>query len=298
MKTGDQIHYWTLLEDKGVHKNARRWLAVCKCGTTKTVAQQTLKNGNSHSCGCYRDTKAKITSKTHGDTINGIISPEYSVWSQMIKRCYNSNSSNYHNYGGRGIKVCDRWLKSFENFLSDIGRKPSADYSIDRINNNGDYTPYNTRWATIKEQNRNTRKNRLISFRGETKCLIEWEEITGIKECTIRSRLNSNWTVAEALTVPKGQHRRKLKNVQLKLIFQSKKSEVSIGDVFTQLTVINESPNIGTFKAWTCRCSCGNIKIVRQSSLVSNHTKSCGCRHNSRLKLKSSHIKEEINVIS
>jgi len=126
--------------------------------------------------------------------------PIYEIWCGMIKRCSNKNSNSYHNYGGRGISVCDEWLK-FDNFYRDMGDRPE-NASIDRINMNGNYEPGNCRWATRKEQSRNTRSNNLVEFNGETKCLTEWAEQVGVKVATLWNRLNSGWDIDKALTTP------------------------------------------------------------------------------------------------
>jgi len=125
---------------------------------------------------------------------------EYKSWSMMKVRCTNKRNAAYPRYGGRGIKICKRWF-SFENFFADMGRRPSAKHSLDRIDNNGDYTPNNCRWATAFEQGKNKRNNKIITFNGKSKCISEWEKITGIKRRTIQARLMHGWTVKNALTV-------------------------------------------------------------------------------------------------
>ena len=113
----------------------------------------------------------------------------------MLQRC---RPGGHPDYGGRGIRVCDRW-KSYEVFLQDVGRRPSPKHSLDRIDNEGNYEPGNVRWATIKEQNRNTRGNRSLTPAGRTQVLIEWAEETGIPAERIRGRLRCGWTVGQAL---------------------------------------------------------------------------------------------------
>lgn len=123
----------------------------------------------------------------------------------MINRCRNARSPYYHLYGGRGIKVCERWKgkNGFLNFLQDMGRRPSPKHSIDRIDNNGNYEPGNCRWATRIEQNRNRRDNRLVTFNGQTKCIAEWCDETGLPEKSVRARLwLLGWSVEDALTTP------------------------------------------------------------------------------------------------
>jgi hypothetical protein len=121
----------------------------------------------------------------------------------MKQRCYAPSHVSYPHYGGRGIRVCERWLKSFKNFLADMGPKPGHEYSLDRIDNDGNYEPGNVRWATRIEQCRNKRANRLLSHDGRTKTLAEWAEVTGVKAVTLSSRIRDGWSVGAALSTPK-----------------------------------------------------------------------------------------------
>jgi hypothetical protein len=132
----------------------------------------------------------------HGMSKTGI----HKIWKSMRSRCDKPNDVAYNNYGGRGIRVCERWQK-FINFFNDMGHKPVGK-SIDRIDNNGDYSPENCHWVTQKEQCRNMRKNKMLKFNGETKCLSEWAEVTGFNKSTIAYRLNHGWSVEKALTQP------------------------------------------------------------------------------------------------
>lgn len=130
--------------------------------------------------------------------------PEYPIWATMRQRCSNPKDISFSYYGGRGITVCARWVASFRDFVSDMGLRPSAKYSIDRIDNDGNYEPGNCRWVTRKEQLRNRRITRWIVF-GEEKCsLAEWSERTGIPRSAISKRLACSWSVADALTIPSG----------------------------------------------------------------------------------------------
>jgi len=129
----------------------------CSCGVEKDIELRNLKRGSTKSCGCL---KLELFSKRflrHGDARKGQIAPEFYSWTAMIDRCSNPNRSDYKYYGGRGITVCDEWKRSYEVFLAYIGRKPSSDMSIDRINNDGNYEPGNIRWATKSEQVHNRR---------------------------------------------------------------------------------------------------------------------------------------------
>lgn len=146
------------------------------------------------------ETKARMSAaqKQHGLTGT----PTHNIWGTMIQRCTNPNSMAFKHYGARGITVCERWL-TFENFLADMGERPSTDHSIDRYPDNaGNYEPNNCRWATATEQARNTKTNKILTHNGQSRCIAEWAELTGIKYETIRRRLHFGWTVEEALTRP------------------------------------------------------------------------------------------------
>ena len=119
-------------------------------------------------------------------------SVEYSAWDKMKQRCYNPNYKNYKYYGARGIRVCDRWLNSFEAFLEDMGKRPSENHSLDRYPNKyGNYEPSNCRWATIIQQANNTTRNRLIEFNGKTQTMTEWIRELELKRSTVIDRLNN-----------------------------------------------------------------------------------------------------------
>lgn len=129
-------------------------------------------------------------------------SPEYGVWAGMIARCTKSKCWNYNRYGGRGIKVCNRWL-SFCNFISDMGRRPSNGHSIERVNNDGNYCPENCRWATKPEQWRNRSDTKFLEVAGFRATLSEWSEATGIPKYNIKNRINNlGWDAFRAVTTP------------------------------------------------------------------------------------------------
>lgn len=125
-------------------------------------------------------------------------SPLYTTWLCMRDRCVNPNNDNYHNYGGRGIAVCERW-NSFEAFISDMGSRPEGT-SLDRIDVNKNYEPSNCRWATQEVQHNNTRRTVFLEFNGETLSIAQWAKKTGIHRAILRTRLNYGWPLAQAFT--------------------------------------------------------------------------------------------------
>lgn len=175
-----------------------RWRCRCICGNITTVRHGGLRNGNTRSCGCLSKEVSSRISYKHGKSHT----KEHNVWRKMIGRCSNPNVQKYHCYGGRGINVCERWTNSsgFVNFLSDMGERPSDKHSIDRIDNNGNYEPSNCKWVT--NQHRNKRTNRVLTLNGESKCMAEWSEITGIRGATILTRLKLGWSEEKAITTP------------------------------------------------------------------------------------------------
>jgi hypothetical protein len=128
--------------------------------------------------------------------------PEYNVWYGMRQRCSYAKHSTYRLYGGRGIRVCDRWQHSFENFIADMGPRPSAEHSIDRIDNDGHYEPGNCRWALGRDQFRNMRTNRHLTLNGRTQTMVEWARELSMDVRTLHTRLKKGWTVERALTTP------------------------------------------------------------------------------------------------
>lgn len=125
----------------------------------------------------------------------------WAAWKSMRQRCYNPNIQHFADYGGRGITVCDRWRHSYQNFLADMGHRPVA-MMLDRIDNNGPYSPENCRWASRKEQNNNNRPNRFLTLHGETHTMGEWAALTGMSWYTIRERLRLGWSDERTLTTP------------------------------------------------------------------------------------------------
>ena len=139
-----------------------------------------------------------LRTKTHGMTNTRL----YRIWINIKTRCLNKKDNHYNRWGGRGITICEEWLNDFMNFYDwAMVNGYQENLSIDRIDNNGNYEPNNCRWSTIKEQNRNQRTNNLITYNGETLCLIEWAEKIGIKSNTLWNRLNLyKWSIEKTLT--------------------------------------------------------------------------------------------------
>lgn len=148
------------------HYNAY-WRFRCDCGNEITTTAGSVRCGHAKSCGCWsREVHAKIlTTLDHGAARRGAATAEYIVWQGMIARCEQPGNISFKNYGGRGIRVCDRWRRSYGDFIADMGERPSAQHSIDRKDNDGDYEPSNCRWATRKEQSQNRRPRKSTSTR-------------------------------------------------------------------------------------------------------------------------------------
>jgi hypothetical protein len=190
--------FFRLLVKKLESRNPPTWLVVCDCGTEKTIKGYNLLAGETKSCGCIGKEKSEIRQKKISEKW-----PEYNCWVAMKSRCFNKNNAQYHNYGGRGITICERWLESFDNFYADMGPRPTNKHSLDRIDNNGNYSPENCRWATQKQQARNKRYNVFINIDGESKTIAEWAEINGIRYVTAVSRINTlKWSPKDAVTIP------------------------------------------------------------------------------------------------
>lgn len=173
------------------------WKCVCDCGAQSEHSSTCLIEGNTQSCGCLNRERRVECNTEHGMSDTLI----HGIWLNLFARCYNPNSPAYSNYGGRGIGVDQRW-HDFATFFADMGHRPDGK-TLDRKDNNGPYSKDNCRWATPKQQGRNKRTNRLLEFRGETKCMVEWCEVLGLKTSTVCRRLNTfGWSVERALSTP------------------------------------------------------------------------------------------------
>ncbi len=199
--TGRKFGILTVIARADVAASHVHWNCVCDCGNTCRVSGINLRRGATKSCGC-RQARVK-----HGRARRGQWTPEYSAWNSVMTRCYNKNDKGYQYWGGRGIRVCSRW-HDVNNFIADMGPRPSPLHSIDRIDNDGDYEPSNCRWATSKQQTDNRRNSRLIEFDGRTQTLAQWASEVGLAWGTIAHRIRQGWSIERALRTPVARRRR------------------------------------------------------------------------------------------
>lgn len=190
-------------QDMSASSHEAKWLCECTCGKRISTYGSGLRSGNTRSCGCLRKEIASNNFRTHGKSKERL----YNAWLMMTQRTTNPKNDAYHNYGGKGIKVCEAWrdYETFRSWAYSTGYDENAPHqgcTIERIDNDGDYTPENCRWIPMSEQSRNTCRNRMLTFEGETRILNDWAKKTGIPSGSIRRRLKDGWTVEKALTVP------------------------------------------------------------------------------------------------
>jgi hypothetical protein len=199
LKQGDKYARLTVIKECGRSGDGKvLWKCRCDCGKTAVVSGKSIHSGRTRSCGCLmRDTSA-LTHKTHGMSQT----PEYKSWQSMIQRCEYPSQKCYKHYGGRGIKVHESWRHSFENFLRDVGPKPSPKHELERLNNNKGYEPGNVVWATRYEQLRNNRRNRLVTIDGITKPITDWANKLKMNISTVYTRMSKGWSEVDALRKP------------------------------------------------------------------------------------------------
>jgi hypothetical protein len=196
-----QYGRWKVLRCDGRIEKRTAWLCRCVCGTIRRVIGSSLTTGVSKSCGCgpVEMARNRTGEKNHAFKHGMTNTATFKSWQSMIGRCHNKNNSNYKNWGGRGIRVCNRWRQSFLNFLKDMGERPRGT-SLGRRNNNLGYNKKNCRWETQKQQNRNRPGyNRTISHRGRMLTIAEWSEITGLKYGYIWNRVNKGQTIEQII---------------------------------------------------------------------------------------------------
>lgn len=199
--SGQRFGRLRYVKDSESTNRIRYGLFICDCGLQTSVAIQDVRSGHTRSCGCLH-TEIRRAPITHGETLGRTQSDEYVAWKAMKARCLYPKSISFHNYGGRGITVHPEWIRSFDAFLTEVGRKPSKAHSLDRIDNGKGYEPGNVRWATRVEQRRNARTVTPVTYKGETKLIVEWSELSGVPEESISSRLRKGWDVERAIFEP------------------------------------------------------------------------------------------------
>ena len=204
--TGIEYGSWTVIRFDAKRCHHHYWICRCKCGSERSVEASHLRNGTSPQCkDCgYRRQTCDALGRSSYDWKPVIgYSGELSCYRNMLNRCFNPTATRYSTHGGRGITVCHRWRESFQAFLEDMGKRPSKRHSIERIDNDGNYDPGNCIWGTHREQSRNKRNSRYLTFNGQTKCLVDWADECGLKRTTLIQRLNAyGWSVERALTTP------------------------------------------------------------------------------------------------
>lgn len=178
MRDGERFGRWLVINPR-ISKPAA--LCLCDCGNFGIISRMHLFDGHSRSCGCL----SRLLHTTHGKCGSRI----YVCWSNMLKRCRNKDDPHFKDYGGRGIRVCERW-QTFENFFSDMGEQP-AGLTIERVNNDGNYEPSNCKWATQEEQSNNKRSVRLIAYKGQSMSIAQWARKLGTKRSALIARLRA-----------------------------------------------------------------------------------------------------------
>lgn len=234
------------------------WMCLCtRCGNKTRKSTRQLTSGQTVSCGCKRKSHGGDRTRTHGDSQ----SLEHITWCGIRARCLNPNNKGFRYYGGRGITICSRWSASFSAFLEDMGRRPTPEHSVDRIDNNGGYDcghcvdcfsrgriKTNCRWATKREQGRNRRSNRYITYNNETKMLVEWAESASMTQAQLIYRLSLGWTLPKALNTPV-KSRVKLTEDNVRYIRQSSEKNRVLAEKFgVSLSRISQ---VRLFECWT-----------------------------------------------
>jgi hypothetical protein len=221
IRAGDRYGHWTIV-DRAIGRPGKSCVLVrCVCGKERVLVFRNVRIGATRSCGCVTGegqagrsvgvsapdptipvrlllTEA-IKPMRHGMSGSG----EYGTWREMLRRCYEPTERAYASYGGRGITVHAPWRSSFEAFFAHVGPKPGRGYSLDRINNDGNYEPGNVRWATAKEQAYNKRNNRRIAVGNENLTITEWAARLGVSTPAVIVRIRNGWDPVRAVTTPR-----------------------------------------------------------------------------------------------
>lgn len=193
--TGQTFHYLTVKKYLGQKNNKSLWLCACQCGSETKVSRDKLITGDTKSCGCYAK-ELPHSQLAHGRSR----SAEYNIWRGAKTRCYNPRYAFFKQYGGRGITMSEKWKNDFSAFYADVGARPSAKHTLDRINNDRGYEPGNVRWVTQKQQCRNKSTSLMVTIGSDTKCVSEWCEIYGVKPATAYSRISQGISPDEAVS--------------------------------------------------------------------------------------------------
>ena len=218
VKVGDKFNHLEVisLSEERRQSGTKRHLAYCKCdcGRFTTVEKYNLVTGNTRRCNnCSRANKS-LLKRTHGNSDcfkrrNPLGYKCYVAHQRIKDRCNDPKNKRYKDYGARGVSVCQRWMDSYESFRADMGLPPSKSHQIDRIDNDGDYSPDNCRWVTHQENSNNKRNNHFVTANGKTQTLAQWERETGIKQELIRHRIEGGWSDEQAVNTPLNSTRRK-----------------------------------------------------------------------------------------
>lgn len=202
---GERFNRWTVLAYDGRRHGRALWFVRCDCGAEYTRFADTIARGRSKQCNdCGILDGAAIRAMPERSKLPGSDRqrPEYKAYLGMIARCDDPSRKFYYRYGGRGIGVCDRWREErtgFANFYADLGPRPGPGYSVERVDNDGDYEPGNVKWATKTEQARNTRRNHVIEIDGRAQCIAAWAQELGIRPQIISTRLRRGWSERDAV---------------------------------------------------------------------------------------------------
>lgn len=191
---GKRFGRLVVVEFERKYKSENRWKCLCDCGNECSRSTSNLREKRDHSCRCWGFEKSAVAVVKHGLHK----SAEYNAYHAMKGRCYREKDAEFKRYGGRGIKVCDRWLESFDNFFADMGAKPGKDFSLDRIDYNGNYEPSNCRWADALTQSNNTRRNKIHVLDGIEATMAQHCRRTGANRHTVAHRLKKGMTIEEA----------------------------------------------------------------------------------------------------
>lgn len=201
-RVGSRYRRLVVLEQVTRHAPIK-WKCRCDCGKIIVAIGKSLAQGSADSCGCLRAERLSKSKTKHGACGTGT----YRVWMHMRQRCENPTDNGFPDYGGRGIRVCERWRKSFSSFFEDMGEKPTGK-SINRINNDGNYEPSNCKWATESEQANNRRGNRVLEFKGKRLTVSQWSMELGLSQKALRSRVQMGWPVERILSEPVNWYRK------------------------------------------------------------------------------------------